>query len=194
MIEEIKAEHEHLSAIPHLQELLNAFPTPAVILNECRQIVAVNPRLCRLLDRAENDLLGCALARHSTAFTGERAIADAGRRGSARLAGRFRPFLNTQLRDGQDVQECSITMQTNQGERALDLRVTASSLDLNGRYTVFALNDIGDEKRRAVLERMFFHDVLNTAAGVGICSKSCPHCPLNIARKPPIWPPNWSST
>jgi len=165
-IEEIKAEHEHLSAIPHLQELLNAFPTPAVILNECRQIVSANPRLCRLLDRAENDLLGLRPGEAFNCIHWREGNCGCGTAQFCEACGAFQAILNTQLRDGQDVQECSITMQTNQGERALDLRVTASSLDLNGRYTVFAFNDIGDEKRRAVLERMFFHDVLNTAAGV----------------------------
>ena len=165
-VEEIKAEHEQLSAIPHLQELLSAFPTPAVILNECRQIVAANPRLCRLLDRTENDLLGLRPGEAFNCIHWREGDCGCGTARFCEACGAFQAILNTQLRDGQDVQECTITMQTNQGERALDLRVTASSLDLNGRYTVFALNDIGDEKRRAVLERMFFHDVLNTAAGV----------------------------
>src|SRR5208337_3775683 len=80
--------------------------------------------------------------------------------------GAFQAILNSQRGDGEDIQECTITMRTDEGERALDLRVTASTLDLNGKFTVFTFNDIGDEKRRAVLERMFFHDVLNTAAAV----------------------------
>jgi len=80
--------------------------------------------------------------------------------------GAFQAVLKSQRQDGEDIQECAITMLTERGERALDLRVTASTLDLHGKFTVFAFNDIGDEKRRAVLERMFFHDVLNTAAGV----------------------------
>jgi len=57
-------------------------------------------------------------------------------------------------------------MRTDEGEKTLDLRVAASGFDLEGKFTVFSLNDISDEKRRAVLERMFFLDVLNTAAGV----------------------------
>jgi hypothetical protein len=165
-IEEIRAEHAHLSAIPHLQELLNAFPTPAVILNECRQIVAVNPRICRLLERGENELLGLRPGEAFNCIHWREGDCGCGTSQFCEACGAFQAILNTQLRDCQDVQECTITMQTEQGERALDLRVTASSLDLNGRFTVFAFNDIGDEKRRAVLERMFFHDVLNTAAGV----------------------------
>lgn len=57
-------------------------------------------------------------------------------------------------------------METGKGNEAIDLQVTAANFDLNGKLTVFSINDISDQKRRAVLERMFFHDVLNTAAGV----------------------------
>ena len=165
-MEDIRAKHDHLAAIPHLQELLDAFPTPAVILNECRQIVAANARLCRLLQRAEQELLGLRPGEAFNCNHWREGSCGCGTAQFCEACGAFQAILNTQLRGGQDVQECTITMQTEQGERALDLRVTASSLDLDGRFTVFAFNDIGDEKRRAVLERMFFHDVLNTAAGV----------------------------
>jgi signal transduction histidine kinase len=80
--------------------------------------------------------------------------------------GALEAILNTKWPSGGDVRECTITFETDQGERALDLRITASSLDLGGMFTVLVLNDISDEKRRAVLEQMFFHDVLNTALGV----------------------------
>jgi len=50
---------------------------------------------------------------------------------------------------------------------ALDLAVTATPLKvLDDNLTVFALKDIGHEKRRRVLEHVFFHDVLNTLGGV----------------------------
>jgi nitrogen fixation/metabolism regulation signal transduction histidine kinase len=165
-IGQIRTEHQHISAIPHLQELLNAFPTPAVILNECRQIVAANQRLCRLLDRREDELLGLRIGEAFNCIDWRKGDCGCGTSQFCETCGAFQAILTSQGGAGEDIQECTITMQTDEGERALDLRVTASALDLNDKFTVFAFNDIGDEKRRAVLERMFFHDVLNTAAGV----------------------------
>jgi hypothetical protein len=165
-IEQVRTEHQHISAIPHLQELLNAFPTAAVILNECRQIVAANQRLCRLLDRREEDLLGMRIGEAFNCIHWGEGDCGCGTSRFCETCGALQAILNSQRRGGEDIQECRITLRTDEGERALDLRVTASSLDLDGKFTVFSLNDIGDEKRRAVLERMFFHDVLNTAAGV----------------------------
>jgi signal transduction histidine kinase len=64
----------------------------------------------------------------------------------------------------QSVNECQILTRNN---NALDLKVWATPYQQDGEpYTVFVAADMGDEKRRQALERVFFHDVLNTAGGV----------------------------
>jgi len=50
---------------------------------------------------------------------------------------------------------------------ALDLDVLATPITIEGeRFTVLALRDISSEKRRYVMERVFFHDILNSAGGI----------------------------
>ena len=62
--------------------------------------------------------------------------------------------------------ECRLVISLN-GGTSLDLEVTATPLDVDGiSLTLFALKDIGAEKRRQVLERTFFHDILNTVGGI----------------------------
>ena len=52
-------------------------------------------------------------------------------------------------------------------ETALDLRIWSHPIDVQGEpYTVFSVVDASNEKRREALERIFFHDVLNTAGVV----------------------------
>lgn len=64
----------------------------------------------------------------------------------------------------QSEKECRIT--TNEND-ALDLRVTATPYIIDGiQYIFFAASDISDEKRRKTLERVFFHDILNSAGGI----------------------------
>jgi signal transduction histidine kinase len=64
-----------------------------------------------------------------------------------------------------DVQECRITRSDH--TQVLELRVMASPLQfMDSRFTVFSVTDIADEKRREVLERIFLHDVKNTAGGL----------------------------
>jgi signal transduction histidine kinase len=63
--------------------------------------------------------------------------------------------------------ECRILTTGATDGGALDLEVLASPLRLGETVlVVVALRDISAEKRRAVLERAFFHDLLNTAHGI----------------------------
>lgn len=60
--------------------------------------------------------------------------------------------------------ECRIVQD---GGEALDLRVTATPFELEGEeYFLFTAIDISNAKRRESLERIFFHDIMNTATGV----------------------------
>ncbi|HYG70351.1 MAG TPA: ATP-binding protein, partial [Anaeromyxobacteraceae bacterium] len=55
----------------------------------------------------------------------------------------------------------------HRGGLALEFNVRASQVEVDGgRFTVVSLRDISAQKRREVLEQVFFHDVLNTAAGL----------------------------
>jgi PAS domain-containing protein len=165
-IAQIAREHQHILAIPHLQELLNAFPTPAVILNECRQIVAANQRLCRLLNRREDELLGMRPGEAFNCIHWRDGDCGGGTSRFCETCGAIRAILRSQRQSYEDTQECTIIRGTDEGEKALDLRVTASCFDLEGTLTLLSLEDIGDEKRRALLEKIFYHEVRNTAAGV----------------------------
>ena len=52
-------------------------------------------------------------------------------------------------------------------ETSIEIEVTASPFYYEGKdYTIFSLIDITDRKRRGLLERIFFHDILNTAGGL----------------------------
>jgi len=165
-MEQVRREHLHISAIAHFRDLLDAFPTPAVILDHFHQIVAANQWLCGFLSRGEDELLGMRIGEALRCVHLADVNGECGTSRFCETCGALEAILDPQRPGGKEVRECTITFETDQGERALDLRVTASSLDLGATFTVLVLNDISDVRRRAVLEQMFFHDVLNTALGV----------------------------
>ena len=68
------------------------------------------------------------------------------------------------LRGESSLEECRMTLA---GGTSLDLRVWARPFDLdNERFLFLSIQDISDEKRRQALEKIFFHDLLNTAGGL----------------------------
>ena len=61
-------------------------------------------------------------------------------------------------------EECRILREDGE---PLDLRVTATPVSFIGEdFVLFSAIDISDTKRRRSLERIFFHDIMNTATGV----------------------------
>jgi len=73
-------------------------------------------------------------------------------------------ILESQSQNTQVVRECRILTQGDPATGALDLRVAATPIVVEGEhFIVVAVEDISQPKRLAVLQRVFFHDVLNTA-------------------------------
>jgi PAS domain-containing protein len=154
-----------LFADPLQVACLDAVPDIVTILNQQRQIVFANRSLVESLGlehreevygQRPGEALGCE---HSFAMK-----AGCGTSEFCRDCGAVHAIL-AGLEGKREVQECRIT-RSDSGE-ALDLRVWTTPLQVDGEpFTFFTLADIGHEKRRRVLERIFFHDILNTAGGL----------------------------
>jgi len=147
--------------------LLDAIPTIAMILNEQRQIVAVNRCLVETFDIRDpaaliglrpGEALGCI---HSSQGPG-----GCGTALSCSVCGAVRAILDSNEECCQASDECHIMLKDN-GGTALDLEATATPLFVAQKhFTVFTLKDTSSEKRKLVMERTFFHDIINTAGGI----------------------------
>ncbi len=148
---------------PFLAQVLHAVPDIILVLNSSRQIVFANETLVSRLKiddaaglggRRWGDILGCQYAMPAD---------GCGKSRFCRICGGLKA-IETGLRGTRDVQECRILTRTG---NALDLQVTAVPVDLGAdRYLICTFIDISAQKRRCMLERFFFHDVINTAIGV----------------------------
>jgi signal transduction histidine kinase len=162
--EDFARKAEIVRSSPLLTASLNAIPGMVMILNTNRQIVAANQAMFRVLQVAADDLLekrpgevvgcvrpkegpdGCGTSRHCA------------------TCGAVNAILESQTQNAQVVRECRILTEEGSGTGAMDLRVAATPIDVEGeRFMVVAVEDISQPKRVAILQRVFFHDVLNTA-------------------------------
>lgn len=180
--QEVEIQTRAICSLPFVRDFLDAVPNMALVLNECRQIVFANrafrefvgaETLDALVGCRQGEVLDCIHARYIGQRPGEavgciRADLTEGGCGTTlfcRTCGAVRSIINSQQFGRLDIQECQ--MLCGKDEQALDLRVWSRPLTVNDvHYTVFSVVDISDEKRRKALERIFFHDVLNTAGGV----------------------------
>lgn len=162
--EEIKEKYEKLSSSAETVFYLNSAPEVYTILNENRQIVFANKAALDFLNVSEiNNALGL---RPGEAASCKHAFENEGGCGTSefcRECGAVNSIL-TALGGEQNDKECRIVTQNND---AVDLRVYSTPLTFNNeKYVVFAAKDISSEKRKEVLERIFFHDILNTAGSL----------------------------
>ncbi|HHW89241.1 MAG TPA: GHKL domain-containing protein [Chloroflexi bacterium] len=145
-------------------ELLAAAPGFYFILNEQRQIVFASETVLALPGVTSiDDVIGLRPGEALDCIHADDEPGGCGTSEFCHECGAVRAIL-TSLSGRRDVQECRLTLKNGE---ALDLQVSARPFHLDGRpYSLFTVLDIASEKRRRVLERIFFHDILNTAGGM----------------------------
>jgi len=111
-----------------------------------------------LAGQRPGELMGCV---HSADEPG-----GCGTSVACRNCGVVSAILAHQNMGGSHTVETRMTVAGPDGESSLDLEVTVASLNVQGGVALFSLRDVSAEKRRNILERMFFHDLLNLAGGL----------------------------
>ena len=148
-------------------ESLNSVLNYILILNQQRQIVFASRNVLELVPGAElkgllgkrpGEALGCAHPDETTGGCGTTAF--------CRECGATKSIL-TSLAGKRDCQECRMMRIVNSEEVVMDLLVACTPLMIEGeRFSLAAIADISHEKRRRALEKIFFHDVINSAGGL----------------------------
>jgi signal transduction histidine kinase len=166
-VADVTRQHDALAADPLVRALLDSFPEPAAILNRERQIVFANDKLSALTARLPESLLGNRMGEAIGCEQGRAAPNGCGTTRVCELCGAAQAIAHTQRTLEPARQACRITLAPEHGRESLDLGVCTTPVGLNGGdFLVFAIQDTSAEQRRRVLERMFFHDVLNSAGAL----------------------------
>ncbi len=160
--------------------IANSLPAGIIILNNERQIVFANRTFLNLLKLDDDkEVLG---KRPGEVLNCVHAFETGGGCGTTefcRTCGAVKSILLAQA-GKENVQECRII--ERQFSNAFDFRIWSTPLEYKNRnFTIFAVQDIQDEKRRKIFERIFFHDILNTASGLkGISEIICDADPSDL--------------
>ncbi len=163
---QIRAATEALQRVPLLQTLLDAFPDPAAVVDENRQVVMINRGLADMAGTRPGTILGLRPGEVLACVRASEAQ-ECGLANGCLHCGAGQALYRTGAAREDATRDWSLTYETPDGPAALDLRVRTTPLRAEGRdLAVVTFRDVTDEKRRQVLERLFFHDVLNTAGGL----------------------------
>jgi len=163
--EELNRQIELFNNNDVLNKFLSRVPAVFLILNKHRQVVYMNDgaleftgleNISSVIGKRPGEIVGCIY--HNQEEEG------CGTAESCRECGCVRAVLKSQKGE-PSVEECRLIVGSN--EEAFDLRVYSSPLPIDNEvFYAVTLVDIRHEKRRSVLERIFFHDILNTITGL----------------------------
>jgi hypothetical protein len=165
---ELQQSRVSLLADPHVLAVIEGIPDPVLVLNVHRQIVTCNSAFLNITGTDDPGLFlgqrpgeaagcihcsegpdGCGTGEHCVDCGAVNAIQD--------CLDQRAPFSR----------ECRLRTFGQAGGGVMDLLVRANLVVVAKHdVVVVALRDISAEKRRQVLERVFFHDILNTASSI----------------------------
>lgn len=167
-IEDVLNQNMALKEHALIRTLLDSSPDMVIILNRERQIVLANDKFLKFLHlNDEQHTLGKRPGEALGCIHASEAIGGCGTSKFCKYCGAVHAIINTQTKHEKDVQECRINIKDEVGITPLTLRVWTTPLDINGNeYVLFCARDVSDEKYRYILERIFFHDILNIAGGL----------------------------
>ena len=152
---------------PAISAMIEAMPDYVLVLDRERRVLAVNGRLLTAFGIADaRALIGVRPGEALHCIHADESPNGCGSGRHCRNCAAVLAIVESERRHAQVAKEYPITV--DQGEWcAFDLDVVVTPVEIGGMgLNLFVMRDISAEKRRRVLEQVFFHDVVNTAGGI----------------------------
>lgn len=165
--ESIKIVELHSKSVARnllLSKIVNAVSEMLVVLNNKRQIIFANDSFISTIGLNKDKLyIGKRVGEAVNCIHACKTAGGCGTTEFCKTCGAVNVIMEAKT-SGKSEKECRIRTSAN---GAFDLRVKATLFQVEKEtLTIFTLNDISSEKRKQILERVFFHDILNSAGGI----------------------------
>jgi signal transduction histidine kinase len=153
---------------PMIKGILEAVEDLLFVLNSHRQVLLANDKAIKTISlRKEAEAVG---KRPGELFECIHANEGPGGCGGSKACldcGALQAVISARRNQQPETRECLLTIHRKDEIRAAEFRVRATPFQIGqNEFTTVILHDISAEKRREVLEKIFFHDVMNTVGGL----------------------------
>jgi len=147
-----------------VRQMLDAIPSLLAVLNAHRQIIYANRSLIEMLEfDEEEELLGLRPGDVFDCVHVFDAENGCGTGAFCRSCGALTAIISRDKR----VAECRMTRLRDSLIQAHELEVTSTPFAFAGdTFTIFSIIDKSAEHRRQMLERIFFHDIMNVVGSI----------------------------
>jgi nitrogen-specific signal transduction histidine kinase len=166
--EEILRESDLVGSQKFLTEVFGAMTGIGAVIDKNRQIVYANDEFLSLLGLNSLDqILGKRPGEAVSCLHAGEELAGCGTAEACTYCGALNAILESQLTGKKSLRETRVSTVVDGKYKSWDLNIISTPIAFNGDiFYVLILQDISDAKRNAVLERIFFHDLLNSVGGL----------------------------
>jgi signal transduction histidine kinase len=166
--EEIKRENKLVSSQKDFSELFGAMTGIGGVIDKNRQIVYANNELLKLLGlNSLEPILGKRPGEFVSCIHLGENNAGCGTTNACAYCGAVNVIIESQRTGKKAMRETQISSVIDGKHRSWDLNVISTPVNFGGEiFYILILQDISDEKRRTSLERIFFHDLLNSVGSL----------------------------
>ncbi|MCY1723121.1 HAMP domain-containing sensor histidine kinase [Prolixibacteraceae bacterium Z1-6] len=161
---ELKYQSNIILKNKQLVNFVESISQMVIILNKYRQVVYANKNYLNFCKSIDHDpVLGKRPGEIFNCRNAFKSINGCGTSINCKSCGAVNAILESQ-KGKKSTKDCQILTTDN---NAVDLKITATPLNLEGeKLTIFSVLDLRSEKRRISLERVFIHDILNSAGAI----------------------------
>jgi len=167
-IDAVLLSKARLDRFPFINDIFCSLSYIFCIFNDQRQIVFVNDVLMKSLGVDNVDqVLGRRFGEAFQCIHANDEASGCGTSEHCRYCGAIHSIVQSKKTMEKTVEECRIKRIINGKEASIELEVTSTPFVVEEEYyTIFSVIDITDRKRRGIIEKIFFHDILNTAGSL----------------------------
>lgn len=167
-VTEILNERELINTQKLFTEVLGALSGVSAVINENRQIVFANNEFLEILGiNSIEPILGKRMGEAISCSHSEWGPSGCGTSEACRYCGAVNVVLESIRNKVRVSREARILTQEDGKVKSWDLKITSAPIKFNDSvFYVLSLQDIGSQKKLQVIERIFFHDLLNAAGGL----------------------------
>jgi len=156
-------KERHLPEDELLEQVLGSLPYAAAILDENRRV-----RLANRINTEEGgqigveEFFGRTRGEPLSCLHASRKGSSCDTSGICRYCGLPNAIIQSQITGEVAHQETTVTLKGEKAGSTYDIKLTARPFNLHQKtYTLLTIIDISENRRKKVLERIFFHDILN---------------------------------
>lgn len=167
-IEELKEQVSYFKALQVLREAFDATNIMVAILNSSRQIVYANKEFIKKVGGSElQDVVGKRPGEAMSCRHAHENELGCGAAEACRSCMAFRTFITSLQFDDEATNEAVIVKRENGFDESMNFQVHVVPFHSeNEVYYIVSFIDSTDKVKRRYLERVFFHDVINTAGAI----------------------------